>query len=79
MTIQHGAIVRVYTAHDGCITGWNDSQWMGKTSSASCTKPRHLDTCDGQSGATVVKKLTGTLFKGRFVRVGEGVTVEPRG
>lgn len=70
------ATVRVYqfSKRPGvdCIKSWWDQQWGSRASSAAASAPVHRKTCDGRSGATTTKVLSGT-FKGRHIRVGSGV------
>jgi hypothetical protein len=74
--IAHNAVVRTYTlAPTGCIrAGWTDETWTGRASSAACTKPVHRITCDGKSGATTTRVTSGK-YRGKTIRVGDGVTV----
>jgi hypothetical protein len=77
--IEAGAMVRVYNlsskAGVDCIKDWWEQRWGDKASSAVASAPVHRDTCKGASSATTTKVLSGT-FKGRHIRVGDGVTLE---
>jgi hypothetical protein len=76
--IEAGAMVRVYTLNSrvgvDCIKSWWEQKWGPKASSALASAPVHRETCDGTSGATTTKVLSGT-FRGRHIRVGDGVTL----
>ena len=76
LRVAHNAVVRTYTlAPTGCIrAGWTDEVWTGRASSAACTKQVHRITCDGKSGATTTRVTSGK-YKGKTIRVGDGVTV----
>ena len=77
------ATVRVYVIGKGVGANGNrcidkvayDQQWGDKASSAPASVPVHRDTCDGTSHATTTLVTAGT-YRGRHIRVGEGVTLE---
>lgn len=76
LRVAAGATVRVYTlGKAGCITSYAERTWGRRASTARASAKHHRETCDGQSGAMVVRVLSGT-FAGRYVRVGShGVTL----
>lgn len=57
----------------GCIAGWDTVQWGAKASSAPCNAPVIKKGCI--SGSALVAEVTVGPYAGKFLRVGQGVTV----
>jgi hypothetical protein len=77
--VAHGAKIKVYSLRPvvGCILpGWTTTVWTGLAFSVPCSKPAPRKTCDGTSGATTVKPLSGKFY-GKTVAVcpADGTTV----
>lgn len=75
LVIGAGAKVMVATvSNTGCIASWSTQTWGATPSSAPCEAPVSKPGCI--SGSATVAKVTSGMFAGKWVRVGDGVTVK---
>jgi lysozyme len=75
LNIAASATVQIATVSaSGCIAGWTQRKWGPRASSAPCRAPVVKKGC--AHGEAPVAYVTRGAFAGRWVRVGDGVTVK---
>lgn len=71
--VAAGATVRMASlSASGCISGWTSRKWGPRASGAPCRQPVVKRGC--VRGQATVAYVTAGVFKGRWVRIGQGVT-----
>lgn len=73
----HALVKSAAIASGGCISGWTATTWGAKASSAPCEAPVSRPGCS--SGRATVALVTAGLYAGKWIRIGNGVTVTQKG
>lgn len=72
--IQSHAVVRQARFAGKCISGWDNQAWGPQPSGAPCEAPALRKGC--RSGQALVARVTAGAFRKRYVRIGNGVSLE---